>query len=86
MFNFFNEIKSNIKEKTSFNLVNISGKIVYIEGHKELVTLSREKIVLSVKTGIISIEGKEMILQELFDNCVKISGKIQKIEVFDDKN
>ncbi len=89
MFNFFDEIKSCIKNidiKNKYNIVNVSGKLVYVEGHKGLSVLSKEMISLRIKKGTIKIEGEELILRELYDECVKISGKIQKIEVFDAEN
>lgn len=88
MFNFFDEIKSGVKNldvKDGYNIVNISGKICYVEGHKGLKILSNERVVLIVKNANISIEGKNLVLRELYDECIKISGNIQKIEVFDEK-
>lgn len=89
MFNFFDEIKScvkNIEIKNKYNIVNVSGKIVYIEGHKGLSLLSKAVMCLKIKKGSIKIEGENLVLRELYDECVKISGKIQKIEVFDAEN
>lgn len=86
MFNFFDEIKSCVKKldiKNKYNIVNISSKIVYIEGHKGLLKLSKEHVKLALKYGSINIYGKDMILQELFEDCVKISGFIEKTEVND---
>lgn len=86
MFNFFNEIKSGIKNldiKNSYNIVNVSGKICYIEGHKGLKVLSRDVIVVAIKNGDIKVTGKDLVLRELYDECIKISGKIKNIEVED---
>lgn len=86
MFNFFDEIKKGMKDinfSNQFNIVNVSGKLAYVEGHKGLALLSKEKINLNLKKGKVSIEGEDLILRELYDECVKISGKIKKIEVFD---
>jgi len=87
VFNFFDEIKSCIKDmKNKYNIVNMSGKLVYIEGQKGLSLLSKEIIVLRIKKGSVKIEGQDLILKELYDECVKISGVIEKIEVFDAEN
>ena len=85
MFNFFNEVKENLKDKNKlefdvFNLVNISGRILYAEGHKGLVTLSKELISFKVKTGVILVEGKDLLLSELSENTLKIGGHIKKVE------
>ncbi len=85
MFNFFGEIKQNLRRAkdldfVGFNIVNISGKLLYVEGHMGLVLLSKENVRVKIKNGIISVFGKDMILQELSENTLKISGKITKVE------
>lgn len=85
MFNFFEEIKKNLPQDlllTSYNLVNLSGKLLYVEGHKGLTTLSKECIAFKVKGGRIVVEGKNMILIELTQDTMKISGQISKVEAF----
>ena len=85
MFNFFNEIKKGIKNHDftgEYHLVNISGKIIYIEGHKGIVLISKEVIAFKVKNGRIVVEGRDLILEELSENTIKISGSIKKIEAF----
>lgn len=85
MFNFLNEIKDNLKNPKdysfdSFNIINISGNLLYVEGHLGLVTLSKELISFKVKRGVIMVEGVDMILAELNENTIKITGKIKKVE------
>lgn len=85
MFNFFGEVKENLKNSNkadfdSFNIINISGKILYVEGHLGLVTLSKEQISFKVKKAVVMVEGKEMILSELSENTLKICGQIKKVE------
>lgn len=83
MFNFLEEIKENLKDSTgldSFNLINLSGKLLYVEGHLGLVTLSKEIISFKVKKAIIVVEGENLILAELSNNTIKICGKIKKVE------
>ncbi len=85
MFNFFNEIKSNLKNKTlhgldSFNIINLSGNLLYVEGHTGLVTLSKELISFKVKGAVFLVEGQNMLLCELSENTLKISGQIKKVE------
>ncbi len=87
MFNFFEEIKKGVSGLqpnllNSYNIINISGKILYIEGHTGLTTLSKEMISFKIKNGRIVVEGKNMILQELTDNTMKIVGEIVKVEAF----
>ena len=85
MFNFFNELKKNVKNAESlenYNIINISNKIIYVEGHKGLVTLSKEIIAFKVKNGSMVVEGSGMFLLELTENTIKISGKVKKMELF----
>lgn len=85
MFNFLNEIKENIKNPKdlqfeSFNIINISGHLLYVEGHLGLVTLSKELVSFKVKNGVVMVEGQDMILAELNENTLKICGLIKKVE------
>lgn len=83
MFNFFNEIKNSakkIKVSGRYNLVNISGELVYVEGHKGITLLSSDVVSFKVKDGRINIYGKNLVLSELADDTLKISGQIDKIE------
>ncbi len=85
MFNFLGEIKDNIKNSKnfdldSFNIINVSGRLLYVEGHLGLVSLSKELISFKVKKGVIMVEGSDMILAELSENTIKICGSINKVE------
>ena len=85
MFNFLNEVKQNLKnlqgvDLNGFNIINLSGRILYVEGHLGLVTLSKELISFKVKKAVIVVEGCDMILSELSDNTIKITGQIKKVE------
>jgi len=86
IFNYFGELKKqfNLPETVlnSYNIVNISGHFVYVEGHLGLLTLSTEKISFKIKKGIVEVKGNEMFLKELTENTLAIQGKIYKIEVF----
>ena len=85
MFNFLNEIKQNLKNSqeldlNGFNIINLSGKLLYVEGHLGLVTLSKELISFKVKKAVVIVEGCDLILSELSDNTIKITGQIRKVE------
>ncbi len=83
MFNFFGEIKQNLKAPIgleTYNLINISGRLLYVEGHIGLVTLSKELISFKIKKGVILVEGSELVLSELSENTIKICGNIKKVE------
>ncbi len=86
MFNFFDEIKDKAqkcKDKIfDFNLVNMSGGLLYVEGHTGLTILSTTTIAFKVKSGRVVVEGQSLSLTELTGNTMLIEGKIQKTEIF----
>ncbi len=86
MFNFFDEIKKRtyVNEEffSDFNIVNMSGRLAYIEGHMGLTILSPQTIVFKVKKGRVVIEGENIILAELTENTMLLQGKINKMEFF----
>ena len=84
MFNFFSEIKNELKLPSfeeGYNLVNINGKAVYIEGHKGLVSLSDELVRFKVKDKIISVTGEELKLKILSSVTLSITGEIKSINI-----
>ena len=86
VFNYLGELKKelNLPENIfkSYNLINISGNFLYVEGHLGLIIISSEKIIFKVKSGKIEVKGKGLFLKTLSQNTLAIQGKIYKIEVF----
>lgn len=84
MFNFFDEIKKKSENNllNEFNIVNISGKMLYAEGHLGLTVLSENMIAFKIKSGRFVVEGEGLFLKELTDNTLLIKGKIIKTEQF----
>ncbi|MDD2227396.1 MAG: YabP/YqfC family sporulation protein [Clostridia bacterium] len=86
IFNYFGELKKELSLPSdifkSYNLVNISGNLLYVEGHLGLNVISDDNIVFKVKNGIIDVKGKELSLKNLSQTTMAIQGKIYKIEVF----
>ena len=83
MFNFFSELKKiakNEKFVDKYNLINMSGKILYIEGHTGVCKLSHTLIAFKVKGGMIAVEGEDMSLAELSETTIKIVGQIKRVE------
>ena len=86
MFNFFDELKKSISHiepqiLSNYNIVNVSGKILYVEGHLGLTMLSKKTITFKVKKARVIVEGEELSLAELGDTTLKIVGNINKVEV-----
>lgn len=86
MFNFFDEIKhktAHYKDMLhDFNIVNISGRLLYVEGHAGLTVLTSDMIAFKINKGRVVVEGEDMILSELTSNTILIEGKIIKTEIF----
>ena len=84
MFNFFNDIVADygleIDLKNGFNLVNISNKILYIEGQKGIVLISEEVMSFRIKKGVITIYGQNLMLKRITNTTLTIIGNINKIE------
>lgn len=85
VFNFFDELKkksTNSELLSNFNVVNMSGRLMYVEGHQGLTVLSTQMIAFKVKKGRFVVEGEELKLSELTENTMIIQGKIVKAELF----
>ena len=86
MFNYFSELKKHFKipDKffNSYNIVNVGGNLVYIEGQKGLLTLRDDVVSFKLKTCVVEIKGMGLKLRDLGPDTVAVQGKIYKIEVF----
>lgn len=86
MFNFFDEIKKKVNIEAhvidDYNLITISGKLLYVEGHHGLTILRKNMIAFKIKKGRIVVEGEDLFLKELTENTMLIQGKIVKTEIF----
>ena len=80
MFNFFGEIKKDLKVD-EFHIINISNRILYVEGHRGIKTLTKSLVVFRVKNGSVEVEGEGLKLSELTENTLKISGEIKRINL-----
>ena len=87
MFNFFDEIKSKVNLDhnllNDYNIINISGKLLYVEGHQGVTIITKEMVAFKVKKGRVVVEGQDMILNELTENTLLLQGKIIKMEIFE---
>ncbi len=85
MFNFFESLKKEFSLPKNFfgnfNIVLISNKFLYVEGHKGLLKLSTENITFKVKGAVIIVQGTELYIKELTANTIVVGGKINNFEV-----
>lgn len=84
MFNFFSEIKKELKLSnldSDYQMVNISGRILYVEGHKGLLNLSNEMVMFKTKNKIISVSGSNLKLNILSETTLSVTGEIESVEI-----
>lgn len=85
MFNFFESLKKefNLPKELfgKFNVVLVSGNFLYIEGHKGILKLSQENMTFKTKKGVLVVLGSNLVLKELTNTTVAITGKITSFEV-----
>ena len=86
MFNFFSELKKHFKLSdsifTTYQMINLSNKFLYIEGHKGILSFSNDMITFKVKNGVVTLQGKSLYISEISNDTLAISGEIKSIEVF----
>lgn len=86
MFNFFDEIKNKVNLDhnllNDYNIINISGKLLYVEGHQGVTIITKEMVAFKIKKGRVVVEGQDIILNELTENTLLLQGKITKMEIF----
>lgn len=84
MFNFFNEIVNDFglegQAVNSFNIINMSNKLVYMEGHKGIVSISATEIAIKVKNGVVIVSGADLKIKRITSKTLAISGKIKQME------
>lgn len=87
MFNFFNEIKNKASGidynlLNEYNIINLSGKLLYVEGHQGVTIISSDMVAFKIKKGRVVVEGKDLVLSELTSNTLLLQGVIIKVEIF----
>lgn len=86
IFNYFDELKQslNLDEKIlqNYNIINLSGKILYVEGHCGVIKLQSDCVSFKIKKGTVEVKGDKLSLRTLSENILAIEGVIHKVEVF----
>ena len=65
-----------LKENSLFTIINVNGEKAYIEGVIKLLSLTSETIMLLTKKATVTVEGEGLMLSELDDGSVTVTGKI----------
>lgn len=84
MFNFFNEIKSKFKGMQDvvlpYQSVMLGNFLLYVEGFSSLITYTKKTIVFKVKSGVLTIFGKDLQIKEMSPSTITITGTISQVE------
>ena len=84
VFNFFDEIAFDfgleVERINSFNIVNMSNKLLYVEGQKGVLSIGDDVISFRVKKGAISVFGENLKLRRITKTTLVIVGNIKKVE------
>ena len=87
MFSFFSEMveKSGLPMDTilnGFRIVNLSNKMIYVEGFLKIVTFETNLINLKMKKGMLKINGDNLTIRNLNTNTALVCGEIVGVESY----
>jgi sporulation protein YqfC len=85
MFNFLNDINDLLQVPitntfSDYKYVNLSGKVIYVQGYKDVLTFSQTNIILKLKSGELNITGENLNIKDLNLNSIVIEGVIKIVE------
>lgn len=81
MFDFIDELKELKNNAVGYRYINYGGKLVIVQGYKDILFFDDTVVTLKLKTGELSISGTKLVVTEFSTNSIKIVGNISKIEV-----
>lgn len=83
-----NETRQKLKDKISrlgeSYTISISKDYAVVEGHKGVLYFGGDKIVLRLKTGIVTLEGENLAIAGSQKNEIVISGRVISAQVGED--
>lgn len=81
MFDFIDELKELKNNAVGYRYINYGGKLVIVQGYKDILFFDDTTVTLKLKTGELSVLGTKLVVTEFSTNSIKIVGNISKIEV-----
>ena len=81
MFDFIDELKELKNNAVGYRYINYGGKLVIVQGYKDILFFDDTIVTLKLKTGELSVFGTKLTVTEFSTNSIKIVGNISKIEV-----
>lgn len=61
-----------------YKIINIGGKVIYVQNYIKLLTYNQEQIVLKIKNNELVIDGKDLKIAELGEKNILVKGHINK--------
>ena len=80
MFDFVDELKELKNIVTDYRYTNYGGKLVVVQGYKDILFYDENNITLKLKKGEISVLGTNLKIKDYTSNFVVIIGEIITIE------
>ena len=65
----------------NYRTINLGGKVLYIEGIKNVVGLDLKEMIFSLKKGAVFVKGENLKIKYLDKTTCVIEGLIQAVEV-----
>ena len=81
MFDFIDELKELKNNAVGYRYINYGGKLVIVQGYKDILFFDDTIVTLKLKTSELSVFGTKLTVTEFSTNSIKIVGNISKIEV-----
>ena len=80
MFDFVDELKELKNIVTDYRYTNYGGKLVVVQGYKDILFYDENNITLKLKKGEISVLGTNLKIKDYTSNFVSIVGLISAVE------
>ena len=64
-----------------YRIINFSGKAVYIEGIKNILSFDAQQTTFKLKKGVVKVAGDGLVIKELLPNTALVTGSILAVEV-----
>ena len=58
----------------------MSNQVVYIEGHKGVVSFDNQQICLKLKKEVLKINGQNLVLKKITASTALVQGNIKSVE------
>lgn len=84
--NLLDEIDSYVAKEygitfKDYRLVNISGKVLYIEGHTGINILGQNEMSFRLKKKLLTIKGENLTVKYFDNSTAIVLGRIVQVEV-----